>query len=74
MQKKSEAYIHVKARLWNSTLVSDYPRVDRVDIVSHAQIKLPDAYGILQRTDDDRVSVSTTSSTSYNIIVCSESS
>lgn len=59
MQKKSEAYIHVKARLWNSSLVSDYPRVDRVDIVSHAQIKLPDAYGILQRKDDDRVSVET---------------
>lgn len=59
MQKKTEAYIHVKARLWNSTLVSDYPRVDRVDIVSYAQIKLPDAYGIVQRKDDDRVSVST---------------
>lgn len=58
MQKKSEAYIHIKARLWNSTLVSDYPRVDRVDIVSYAQIKLPEAYGIVQRKDDDRASVS----------------
>ncbi len=58
MQKKSEAYIHVKARLWNATLVSDYPRVDRVDIVSYAQIKLPEAYGIVQRKEDDRVSVS----------------
>lgn len=58
MQKKSEAYIHVKARLWNSTLVADYPRVDRVDIVSYAQIKLPEAYGIVQRKDDDRASVS----------------
>lgn len=58
MQKKSEAYIHVKARLWNSTLVSDYPRVDRVDIVSHAEIKLPEAYGIVQRREDDRTTVS----------------
>lgn len=58
MQKKSEAYIHVKARLWNSSLVSDYPRVDRIDIVSYAQIKLPDAYGIVQRKDDDHISVS----------------
>lgn len=58
MQRKSEAYIHVKARLWNSTLVADYPRIDQVNIVSYAQIKIPDNFGILQNKTDDRTSVS----------------
>lgn len=58
MQRKTEAYIYVKARLWNSTLVADYPRVDLVKIVSHAQIRIPDAYGILQTKKDDSTTVS----------------
>lgn len=58
MQRKTEAYIYVKARLWNSTLVADYPRVDLVKIVSHAQIKIPVVYGILQSKQDDSTTVS----------------
>lgn len=57
MQRKTEAYIHVRSRLWNSTLVADYARVDLVKIVSHASIKVPDAFGILQNRTDDRTSV-----------------
>lgn len=57
MQRKTEAYIYVKARLWNSTLVADYPRVDLVKIVSHAQIKIPDVYGILQTRINDETTV-----------------
>lgn len=57
MQRKTEAYIYVKARLWNSTLVADYPRVDLVKIVSHAKIKIPDAYGISQTRINDETTV-----------------
>lgn len=57
MQRKTEAYIHVRSRLWNSTLVADYPRVNIVNIVSYAQIKIPDDYGNVQNKGDDRTSV-----------------
>lgn len=59
MQRKTETYIRVRARMWNSTLVMDYPRVDLVRIVSYAEIKVPDMYNIQQNTQDDFVSIST---------------
>lgn len=49
--------MHVRARLWNATLVADYPRVDSVRIVSHATIRVPEAFDILQNRTDDRTSV-----------------
>lgn len=57
MPSKSEAYIHVKARLWNSTLVNDYPRVDLVKIVSSAHISIPEIYNIKQKKKDDKALV-----------------
>lgn len=57
MPSKSEAYIHIKSRLWNSTLVADYPRVDLVKIASYAYISIPEAYGIQQMKKDDKSSV-----------------
>lgn len=57
MQRKTEAYIHVTSRLWNSTLVSDYPRVDLVNIVSYVRIKIPEEYQIIQNKGDDRAKV-----------------
>uniref|UniRef100_U5EVI2 Putative vitronectin receptor alpha subunit n=1 Tax=Corethrella appendiculata TaxID=1370023 RepID=U5EVI2_9DIPT len=59
MQKKAEAFIHIKARLWNSTLVSDYPKVDLVKISSYAKISIPPGYGVQQNEKDDSVSVET---------------
>lgn len=56
MQRKTEAYIHIKARLWNATLVTDYPRVDVVNIVSHAAFT--NTYGIQQEHKDDWATVS----------------
>lgn len=56
MQRKTEAYIHIKARLWNSTLVTDYPRVDVVNIVSNAAFT--NTYGIQQEHRDDSDTVS----------------
>ncbi|XP_043249530.1 integrin alpha-PS1 isoform X2 [Colletes gigas] len=41
LQRKQEAIITVKARLWNSTLVEDYPKVDQVHIGSNAKIIIP---------------------------------
>lgn len=58
MPSKSEAYIHIKARLWNSTLVADYPRVDLVKIVSSAQISIPEVFNIKQKKKDDKAYVS----------------
>ncbi|XP_062536719.1 integrin alpha-PS1 isoform X2 [Armigeres subalbatus] len=40
VQPKAQVLINVTARLWNSTLVSDYPRVDLVKIASTARIKV----------------------------------
>lgn len=57
MPSKTETYIHVKSRLWNSTLVADYPRVDLVKIVSTAQISIPDIYKIHQTKKDDKTTV-----------------
>ncbi|XP_031627907.1 integrin alpha-PS1 isoform X2 [Contarinia nasturtii] len=59
IQRNGEAYIYIKARLWNSTLVSDYPRVDLVKIVSSAHISIPDIYNIKQKKKDDQATVST---------------
>lgn len=65
MQRKTEAYIHIKARLWNATLVSDYPRVDVVNIVSYAAFT--NTYGIQQERRDDWASVRFFSDTIYAI-------
>lgn len=59
MHRKTEAYIRVKARLWNSTLTADYPRVDSVNIISRAQIVVPKAYNIQQNETDDTIVVET---------------
>lgn len=46
MPARSEAQVVVTARLWNSTLVNEYPRVDRVRIISSATARIPDDYGV----------------------------
>jgi len=35
-------FVVLLQRLWNSTLVEDYPGVDAVHIFSRAQLKIPD--------------------------------
>lgn len=40
VEPKAQVLINVTARLWNSTLVSDYPKVDLVKIASIARIKV----------------------------------
>lgn len=41
MPPNTEVYVYVKARLWNSTLVSEHPRADAVRIISTAQVQIP---------------------------------
>ncbi|XP_011558846.3 integrin alpha-PS1 [Plutella xylostella] len=47
------ATITVKSRLWNSTLVEDYPRVSHVNIASSAYILIPEHYNIRQNKQQD---------------------
>lgn len=55
VQPKAQVLINVTARLWNSTLVSDYPKVDLVKIASVARIKV---YEVQQVHHSDSVTVS----------------
>ncbi|KAG8229480.1 hypothetical protein J437_LFUL010054 [Ladona fulva] len=54
-----EATIRVKSRLWNSTLVGDYPHVGWVRIGSRAMIHIPSHLNIHQDTGDDVAQVET---------------
>jgi len=59
LQKNQEATVFIRARLWNSTLVADYPKVDRVNIVSRAKLHIPPSLIIHQDTSDDVAQVET---------------
>ena len=60
LQRKQEAIIIVKARLWNSTLVEDYPKVDQVKIGSNARIIIPPNVVIQQENLKDDHAVAET--------------
>ncbi|XP_044002303.1 integrin alpha-PS1 isoform X2 [Aphidius gifuensis] len=60
LQKKQEATITVKARLWNSTLAEDYPTVDKVRIGSNARIVIPSAIEIQQENLKNDYSIAET--------------
>ncbi|XP_050701483.1 integrin alpha-PS1-like isoform X4 [Eriocheir sinensis] len=47
------ASIHIKSRLWNATLVEDYPRVSYVSIKSKGSLILPDDIREDQSQEDD---------------------
>ncbi|XP_076754708.1 multiple edematous wings [Xylocopa sonorina] len=53
LQRKQETIITIKARLWNSTLVEDYPKVDEVKISSNAKILIPPNVIIQQENVED---------------------
>ncbi|XP_003246766.1 integrin alpha-PS1 isoform X2 [Acyrthosiphon pisum] len=60
LQKNQEATIFIKARLWNSTLLELFPKVDSVQIVSRAKIHLPPELSLQQNRSDDEFEVETT--------------
>lgn len=53
------ASIQIKSRLWNATLVEDYPRVSYVSIKSKASLILPDDIREDQSQHDDEDSAET---------------
>ncbi|XP_034256700.1 integrin alpha-PS1 isoform X2 [Thrips palmi] len=53
------ATVRIRARLWNATLVEDYPKVSFVEISSRAKIHIPPSHAIQQDTSDDETMVST---------------
>ncbi|XP_026327336.1 integrin alpha-PS1 isoform X2 [Hyposmocoma kahamanoa] len=53
LERMQGSIITIKARLWNSTLVEDYPRVSNVIIASDASIVIPDHYNIHQTEHED---------------------
>ncbi|XP_073956802.1 integrin alpha-PS1-like isoform X3 [Choristoneura fumiferana] len=60
--------ITIKARLWNATLVEDYPRVSHVNIASSAYILIPEHYNIHQnKHHDDMATVETVAYPDLNI-------
>lgn len=59
LEKNQEATVFIRARLWNATLVSDYPKVDLVRIASRAKIHIPTNLIIHQDTSDDVAQVET---------------
>ncbi|XP_060803128.1 integrin alpha-PS1 [Amyelois transitella] len=60
LARRQEVTITIKARLWNSTLVEDYPRVGHVTIASKASIQIPEHYNIHQTgTFDTEATVET---------------
>lgn len=42
LKKGNQADIDIKSRIWNSTLVEDYSKVDWVSIKSHATVEMSD--------------------------------
>ncbi|XP_034489555.1 integrin alpha-PS1 isoform X2 [Drosophila innubila] len=59
MPAKTEAQVVLKVRLWNSTLVAEYPRVDLVRIMSTAHVKIPADFGVEQLENNDKIVVET---------------
>ncbi|VVC46162.1 Hypothetical protein CINCED_3A016546 [Cinara cedri] len=59
LQKNQEATIFIKARLWNATLLREFPKVDSVKIVSRAKIHIPPNLSLQQNRSDDEFEVET---------------
>uniref|UniRef100_A0A1B0F9S5 Uncharacterized protein n=1 Tax=Glossina morsitans morsitans TaxID=37546 RepID=A0A1B0F9S5_GLOMM len=59
MPANTEAYVHVKARLWNSTLVSEHPRADAVRIISTAKVQIPMEFRVEQAHATEQLLVET---------------
>lgn len=53
LAKGDDVSIAVKSRLWQSTLIEDYPKVYKVDIYSRAVVEIPEELNILQDESND---------------------
>lgn len=59
LEKNTQAKILLRARLWESTLVQDYPSADEVWVRSTGQVILDKVLNIEQNTTDDQVYATT---------------
>ncbi|KAM3965312.1 LOW QUALITY PROTEIN: multiple edematous wings [Aphomia sociella] len=59
LARKQAVSITIKARLWNSTLVEEFPRVSQVTIASSASVNIPDHYNIHQISNYNTATVET---------------
>lgn len=59
LQADKNALIKIRSRLWSKTFVEDYADVDRVDIISRAQIHLDPDLDIRQKLENDFASAVT---------------
>ncbi|XP_013118414.2 integrin alpha-PS1 isoform X1 [Stomoxys calcitrans] len=59
MPANTEAYVHVKARLWNSTLMSEHARADAVRIISTAHVQIPPEFSVEQLQTAEPLTVET---------------
>lgn len=58
LARRDNAVIKLRSRVWNSTLVEDYPHVDSVIINARASIELPRQLAGQQSKGDDETTVS----------------
>ncbi|XP_076349207.1 integrin alpha-PS1-like [Tachypleus tridentatus] len=59
LNSRKSDIIRIKARLWNSTFVEDYPNVDYVSIISRGVIYLDPTLDIEQNTTNDKAMAET---------------
>lgn len=55
-----EATIRIQGRLWNSSLVEDYPNVQYVSISSRASLSFQKSHNIQQYNLDDDIAIVST--------------
>ncbi|XP_022240395.1 integrin alpha-PS1-like isoform X1 [Limulus polyphemus] len=59
LEARSSNVINIKALLWNSTFVQEYPKVDYVSIISRGKIHLISSLDIEQNTTNDEAKAET---------------
>ena len=60
LARRENAVVRLKSRVWNSTLVEDYPHVDSVMINTRARLELPQYLASQQMRSDDETTLSVT--------------
>jgi len=59
LAKGDDVSIAIKSRLWQSTLIEDYPKVYKVEIFSRAVVEIPKELNIQQDETNDEASAKT---------------
>lgn len=57
LSENEQATIRIQGRLWNSSLVEDYPNVQYVSISSRASLSFQKSHNIQQKNLDDDIAI-----------------